>query len=110
MSFQIKATPNGPIVLSGDNVLTLSDVEELFDLISEEEALIPEMKVHIANTMVATAQEWSEALIDDLYSQMLNNKLTAYQNAGMYLKTLLHQQAMAQHAAASATAQNQQGA
>ena len=86
MSFEIIGTANGPLIKSGDEIFTLQEVPELIELAEAYDTFVPELKVHIANGMIAAAQGWSEALIDDMNSQPYSVRLTAYQNAGMYYR------------------------
>ena len=104
MSFEIIGTANGPLIKSGDEIFTLQEVPELIELAEAHDTFVPELKVHIANGMIAAAQGWSEALIDDMNSQPYSVRLTAYQNAGMYYRVFdgQYRNYLAQKAAAEA--------
>ena len=104
MSFEIIGTANGPLIKSGDEIFTLQEVPELIELAETYDTFVPELKVHIANGMIAAAQGWSEALIDDMNSQPYSVRLTAYQNAGMYYRVFdgQYRNYLAQKAAAEA--------
>jgi len=104
MSFEIIGTANGPLIKSGDEIFTLQEVPELIELAEAHDTFVPELKVHIANGMIAAAQGWSEALIDDMNSQPYSVRLTAYQNAGAYFRSFdgQYRNYLAQKAAAEA--------
>jgi len=105
MSFEIIGTANGPIIKSGDEIFTLQEVPELIELAELHDTFVPELKVHIANGMIAAANGWTEALMDDMNPQTYNVRLTAYQNAGMYCRVFegQYRSYLAQKAAAETT-------
>jgi hypothetical protein len=104
MSFEIIGTANGPIIKSGEAILTLQEIADLIEIAEEHDVFIPELKVHIANGMISAAQEWSEALIENLSPQTSSVRLTAYQNAGAYFRSFdgHYRNYLAQKAASSA--------
>jgi len=104
MSFEIIGTANGPIIKSGEAIFTLQEISELINLAEEHDTFVPELKVHIANGMITAAQEWSEALIENMSPQTPSVRLTAYQNAGAYFRSFdgQYRNYLAQKAAAEA--------
>ena len=92
MAFTIIATTNGPVVKSGSNHYTLHDVAACIDIAESNETFINEMGTHIANEMMAAAEEWTEAFIGGL--QPPQNKIVGYINSGAIFKTFVQQYAM----------------
>ena len=89
MAFTIISTTNGPVVKSGSNHYTLHDVAACIDIAEANATFVDEMGTHIANALMAAAEEWTEAFISGL--QPSQNKVVYYMNAGSNFKQFVFQ-------------------
>lgn len=58
MSYEIIKTSNGPIIKHNDNLITLSDNIDLFDVAEENPEFLEELKKHIAQTLMSLVDEF----------------------------------------------------
>jgi hypothetical protein len=89
MAFTIISTINGPVVKSGTNHYTLHDVSACIDIAEANETFVDEMGTHIANELMAAAEEWTEAFISGV--QPSQNKVVYYMNSGIHFKQFIQQ-------------------
>ena len=89
MAFTIISTTNGPVVKSGSDHYTLHDIAACIDVAETNETFLDEMGTHIANELIAAAEEWTEAFVGGLNPSQ--NKVVYYMNSGAHFKLFVQQ-------------------
>lgn len=92
MAFTIIATTNGPVVKSGANHYTLHDIAACIDIAEANDTFVDEMGTHIANELMAAAEEWTEGFVGGLNASQ--NKVVYYMNSGSHFRLFLQQYGM----------------